>query len=140
MGQTLNYTLTTQAGDFLLATGTSCARILTNAVFNYEANGTMGALVLTTCDNGVPALCVSTPVFSINIVDVNEPPVLVFNSSVFLSASARPGDTVGPGIFASDPDGLDNEVFVMTAGNATLFRVTDVRGGGGRVVRVGLGW
>jgi len=60
------------------------------------------------------------------VVDVNEAPYLVYNSSVYLSERARFGDGVGPALSAVDPDINDRITWSMPAGNTSLFRVTEL--------------
>ena len=64
---------TTQFGLFTGAPA-GCARVISAAVFNFEANPGPFAFNLTVCDDGSPVMC-RVASLSVSVDDVNEPPV-----------------------------------------------------------------
>jgi hypothetical protein len=126
VGSTLSYNISSTRGAFVLDGTAACARLQSTAPFNFETNNTVDVLRLSVCDSGSPVLCTTSAPFSIGVLDVNEPPALVFNATVYVNERARPGEAVGPALSAIDPDSLDTLTFELVAGNASLFRVAEL--------------
>jgi hypothetical protein len=114
-GQTLTYSIfsgnTNNACSINSSTGV--LNVANPAMFNYEATATF-SLVIKVQDNGTGTLY-NQGTITINIINVNEPPV-ISNQTFSIAQFSANGTQVGT-VVAYDPEGGQTLGFTITAGN-----------------------
>ncbi|NVO20460.1 MAG: T9SS type A sorting domain-containing protein [Bacteroidetes bacterium] len=116
-GQTLTYSIASGNinGAFFVNPSNGILTVANSAALNYEAILTFSLSVVVK-DNGTTPLS-SQATISINLMDVNEPPVI--NSQSFtVAASAANGTVVGK-VRATDPDAGQILTYSITSGNTS---------------------
>jgi VCBS repeat-containing protein len=116
-GQTLSFAITAgnTSGAFAIDAGSGQITVINGAALEFETTPMFNLTVQVT-DSGIPTLS-DTATVTINVTDVNEPPVI--SNQGFAVAENSPNGIVVGTVVASDPDAAQTLNFAITAGNTS---------------------